>query len=270
MRITALCFALLAAPVAAHEFWIEPEAYQIGADDRLVARLVNGQHFDGIDIAFFPQRFTRFEVSLEDDIAIVESRMGANPAMDVAPLGDGLHLAVYVSTVAVVTYADYAAFDRFAAHKDFQSVRDRHVARRLPDADFTEAYSRYAKALIAVGDGAGADRRTGLAVEIVALDNPYVADVSDGMRVQVFASDASVAYGQVELFDKAPDGGVTITLHRTDAQGIATLPVQPGHSYLADHVVLREPSEALAAQTGTVWETLWAALTFAVPVHPAD
>jgi len=270
MRLLAFCLALLTTPALAHELWIEPESYLIEPDGRLVARLVNGQHFDGIDIAYFPQRIVRFEVMLGDEVAPVEARMGANPAMDSAPLGEGLHRAVYVSTVSVVKYADYAAFDRFVAHKDFQAVRERHLSRGLPEADFGEAYTRYSKALIGVGDAAGDDARAGLAVEIVALDNPYTADLAGGMRVQVFWQDGGEAYSQVELFDKAPDGSVTITLHRTNAEGIAILPVQPGHSYLADHVVLRAPSAALAEETGAVWETLWAALTFAVPAAVAD
>ncbi len=34
---------------------------------------------------------------------------------------------------------------------------------------------------------------------------------------------------------------------------------------MLDAVVLREPSEALAAERDVVWESLWANLTFAVP-----
>jgi hypothetical protein len=55
-----------------------------------------------------------------------------------------------------------------------------------------------------------------------------------------------------------------ITLHRTDADGIASLPVK-GFSYLVDAVVLREPTAELAAEAEIAWETLWAALTFGVP-----
>jgi len=71
--------------------------------------------------------------------------------------------------------------------------------------------------------------------------------------------------GQVELFEKAPDGTVEITLYRTDAEGIATLPVKAGHSYLVDHVVLRIPSDELIEASEVEWETLWADLTFGVP-----
>ena len=126
-----------------------------------------------------------------------------------------------------------------------------------------ERYSRHAKSLMAVDGGDGSDRARGLLTEIVAGANPYTEDMSGGMPVQVLYEGAPRQDVQVELFDRAPDGSVTVTLHRTDAEGRVTLPVVPGHAYLVDSVVLRalEP----ATEAGEVWESLWASLTFAVP-----
>ena len=67
----------------------------------------------------------------------------------------------------------------------------------------------------------------------------------------------------MELFDRGPDGSVDVRLYRTDAEGRAVLDVAPGHAYLVDHVVMREVEPA--DETGSVWESLWASLTFAVP-----
>ena len=116
---------------------------------------------------------------------------------------------------------------------------------------------------IAVGDGAGADREAGLETEIVALANPYTDDLSDGLPVRVLYQGAPRADAQVELFAKSPEGEVEITLLRTDAEGVALLPVTPGQVYLADAVVVR-PLEPVA-EDDPVWESLWASLTFKVP-----
>jgi hypothetical protein len=67
------------------------------------------------------------------------------------------------------------------------------------------------------------------------------------------------------VFEKAPDETVIITTVRTDAEGIATVPVKSGYTYMLDAVVLREPSDEVAAETGAVYQTLWANLTFAAP-----
>lgn len=266
MRILAALFAIsLALPAQSHEFWIEPQAYQIPADGMLQGTLVNGQEFAGTQIGYLPVRFSRFDITAGMRRGPVENRIGSRPALDTEPLSEGLHSIAYQSRMSTLAYSEWEKFLNFAAHKDFQNIEARHDARGLPRTDFSEGYWRLAKSLIGVGTSIGSDIRTGLIVEYVALDNPYTDDVSDGMRVQLFYRDDLVIDGQVELFEKAPDGTVDITLHRTDDQGIAVLPVKAGHSYLVDHVVLRVPSAEIARESGVVWETLWASLTFAVP-----
>ena len=93
--------------------------------------------------------------------------------------------------------------------------------------------------------------------------NPYTDDLSNGFAAQLFYHDDVRANEQVEVFDKAPDGTVTVERLRTNDQGIVTLPVTAGHAYMLDAVVIREPSGD--DQTEAVYETLWANLTFAVP-----
>ncbi|MDA9207868.1 DUF4198 domain-containing protein [Octadecabacter sp.] len=260
--LTSVAFAL---PAQSHEFWIEPLDYEINAEATIQGKLVNGQNFDGTEISYLPQRFTRFTVASGLRQANVENRLGARPALDTAPVGEGLNVISYQSRMATIGYAEWEKFLSFAEHKAFGDIETLHDARDLPREGFDEGYWRFAKTLVGVGHGMGDDFRTGLAVEYVALDNPYTDDLSDGLRVQLFVLDEPRAGGQVELFEKAPDGTATITLLQTDADGIATLPVKAGHSYLVDHVHLREPSTDLAAETGIAWETLWAALTFEVP-----
>ncbi len=267
MRILAALFTSVAfaLPASSHEFWIEPLDYQISPEATVQGALVNGQNFDGAEISYLPQRFTRFSIAAGLRQANVENRLGATPALDTPPLTEGLNIISYQSRMATVGYAEWEKFLAFADHKAFEDIEARHDARNLPREDFDEGYWRFAKTLVGVGHSTGRDYRTGLAVEYVALDNPYTDDLSDGMRVQLYLLDDLKSDGQVELFEKAPDGTVTITLHRTDDEGIATLPVKPGHSYLVDHVYLRAPSPELAEEADIVWETLWAALTFEVP-----
>jgi hypothetical protein len=256
--------ALGAGAASSHELWIEPKDFQPGTEAMVEARLVNGVEFGGNELAYLPNDFTRFSLILGDNETPVAGRIGDRPAINTAALGDGLHIAVYQSAGDVIDYATLEKFLSFAAHKDFPTAAADHKARGLPEADFNEHYTRFSKSLIGVGSGAGQDRAIGLETEIVALANPYTDDVSAGMPVQVFYQGAPRIDTQVELFDRAPDGVVTITKHRTDTTGIALLPVQPGHAYMADAVVLREPASALDGKD-VVWETLWANLTFALP-----
>jgi hypothetical protein len=270
MRILAIAFALTAAlpvpsQVLAHEFWIEPLSYQVQLDDMISGELTNGQEFAGSQLAYLPQRFERFTVAAGMRQGDVENRLGARPALDIAPLSEGLHVISYQSTLSTLTYTEWAKFLGFSEHKDFADIEAIHDARGLPREGFVEGYWRFSKTLVGVGNSIGRDFQTGLDIEFVALDNPYTDDLSNGLRVQLYYLDDVRGDAQVELFEKAPDGTVEITLHRTDAEGISTLPVKAGYSYLVDAVVLREPSAELAVEADIEWETLWAALTFGVP-----
>ena len=270
MRILTIAFALTAAlptpsQILAHEFWIEPIAYQVDSENKIIGELTNGQEFVGSQLAYLPQRFDRFTVAVGMRQSDVINRLGARPALNIDPLSEGLHVISYQSTLSTLTYSEWSKFLKFSEHKGFNNIEATHQARGLPRDGFDEGYRRFSKALVGVGNSIGSDFRTNLDTEFVALDNPYTDDLGNGMRVQLFYLNYVRGDAQVELFEKAPDGTVDITIHRTNEEGIVTLPVKSGYSYLVDAVVLREPSFELAVKAEIEWETLWAALTFGVP-----
>ncbi|MGB3408695.1 MAG: DUF4198 domain-containing protein, partial [Jannaschia sp.] len=254
---------IITAPLQAHEFWIEPVAFMVQPEDVTQATFRNGQEFDGSILSFIPSRSVRFDMITGEAVQPVPVRMGDNPAFAVADLPEGLLTIVHETSDQSLTYSEWVKWVNFTNHKDFAFAQEEHRARGLPDEGFRESYRRFAKALIAVGGGAGADAARGLRVEFVAGLNPYTDDLSGGMPVQILFDGAPKANAQIEMFDRAPDGAVEVTLHRADAEGRATLPMTPGHEYLLDSVTVLplEPQ----AETDPVWQTLWAALTFAVP-----
>ncbi|MEM8656304.1 MAG: DUF4198 domain-containing protein [Pseudomonadota bacterium] len=259
--VATLWCVICAASATAHEFWIEPERFQVPPSGQIIARLKNGENFEGVNMAYFERRISRFDVVVGDTIRPVEARMGDNPALDVpAPVG-GLVVIVHETTSSNVTYKDWEKFQKFADHKDFSDIKARHAANGFPEPPFKERYTRHAKALVAVGDGVGMDRALGLKTEFIALTNPYASDFDGSMQVQVTLDGSVRPEAQVEVFERAPDDSVTVTLHRTDSDGIAAIPVRPGHDYLFDAVSIAP----ISAGEEAVWDTYWAALTFAVP-----
>ena len=267
LRSAALALIALASSAGgarAHEFWIDVQDYTVAPGEDIVADLRVGQTYEGNSYSFRPGAFTRFEVASGDAAAPVESRLGDRPALH-QPAPEGLAVVIHVTTNTILTWEDFAIFQRFVEHKAAAGILEAHAARGLPETGFREVYSRYAKALVAVGDGAGTDRAFGLATEIVAGANPYTDDLAAGLPVQVLYDGAPRPGAQVEIFDKAADGTVAVSTVLADDQGRALVPVTAGHRYMLDSVVLRQPTEAVAAQEDAVWESLWANLTFAVP-----
>ena len=263
----ALCIA--PAWAQAHEFWISPDDYVVEADGIVTAALRNGEDFAGSSLSYIPNRAARFDMVVDGATAPVPARLGDNPAFSVEGLPEGLMVIVHETTDSTITYrpkggrTGWERFVAFTEHKAMDGAPEDHVARGLPQEGVTERYRRFAKALVAVGGGAGADAPVGLRTEIVAEANPYTDDLSDGLPVTVLFEGEPRANAQVELFERAADGTVAVTTHVTDDAGRAALPVRAGHEYLADAVTLLplDPETNEGAQ----WQTLWAALTFAVP-----
>ena len=247
-----------------HEFWVSPDDYTVTQEDVMQARLRVGSGMKGAIVVYLPNDIARFEVVQGNAVRPVAARMGDNPALVMEAQTDGLAVVVHETMDSTLTYKEFAVFERFVAHKDFRTAVADHRARGLPGTGFQETYRRYAKGLIAVGSGAGADRVMGLKIEIVAQANPYTDDLSGGMPLLVLLDGAPRADAQVELFQTAPDGTVTSNMHRTDAQGRVTVPVLPGMEYLADSVDLR-PLDNDDPAAGPVWHSDWASLTFHTP-----
>ena len=258
--------ACIATTASGHEFWIAPDDFTVAPGEEITGDLITGVEFEPRTThIYLPSGIRRFEVEGPDGTVPVEGRVGDRPALSAtAPDAPGLARIVHVTTDAKLTWKTWEDFEGFVTHKAADGVLERHRERGLPDADFIEVYSRYARSLVAVGDGAGEDAPSGLLTEIVALANPYTDDLSGGLPVRVLYEGAPRPGAQVEIFERAPDGAVAISTVTADDDGVAVVPVTPGLVYQLDSVVIREPSDEAAARNA-VWESLWANLTFEVP-----
>lgn len=263
IRILAptLCFFFLALPAPAHEFWIEPQQYQVESGQPVQADLLVGENFEGAPQVYFETRVDRFELVRDGTRVPYNGRMGDVPALQLPDQGDGLLVIAHETRATELKYKTWADFEAFATHKGYSDIRVRHLARGLPDRDFWESYTRHAKSLIAVGTGIGSDQPLGLETEFVALSNPYTDDLGGGFLVSLTYLGQPRADAQIEIFERAPDGNVTTGIARSDLDGRVRIPVRSGYSYLLDAVVLRPAPDGDRA----VWQSLWAALTFAVP-----
>ena len=268
MRLLNSAFAsvfivLGTAAASAHEFWIEPLAYRIQPGEEIKADLKVGQKFNGSSYPYRPSQIERFDLVQNGSVSEVTARIGDNPALGMIVPDDGLVVVVHETADNKLTYTEFHKFEKFVAHKAFPNLIEEHDKRGITREKFVETYRRYAKALVAVGDAQGSDTPVGMKTEIVALANPYTTKL-DEMPVQVLLDGAPRANAQVELFEKSPGNAVIITLHTTDADGKAVVPVKQGHSYLVDAVWAEALPNSDPAD-GPVWKTHWAALTFEIP-----
>lgn len=260
-----IMIALMTAayPAAAHEFWLDAQDYTLDVGQELRVDIRVGQDFKGNKYIFNPKQFYDFSVTDLDGKVPIDGRIGDMPAVSMVPVNQGLQVLNHISTAQLLTYEDDGKFESFILDKGLDWVLEEHVARGLPPFGFGEGYSRFAKALIAVGGGAGRDVRTGMPFELVAQKNPYTEDISNGLPVRLFWGVDGISDIQIDIFRRPADGGDVVKTHVvTDATGLALIPITAGDIYMINAVHMIKPSIEDIERTTAVWHSLWASLTF--------
>lgn len=260
-----LVLCLAAQAVAAHEFWIDPARHVLDPGDTLTAELRVGEMFTGTAYPYFVDNFLRFDAGPVDALSPVPGRTGELPALSVVADAPGLWLVVHEPTPRWVTYDAWDRFVLFTETHGLSWAQAVHRDRGLPDAGFREVYDRHAKALVAVGDtSGGADRRLGLAAEIVAETNPFALSGGGDVVLRMYRGDAPRAGGRLDLFLRAADGTVTRSVHLPDDAGRVRVHVPAGTDVMASFTTL-DPVSGDPAAREAVWHSRWASITFAVP-----
>lgn len=268
----ALTLSMGIGSAAALEFWIAPESYRVSAEAGLRAELRMGASFlDAAAFAVPHGEVSGQEASGRFEIVTAEGTVTV-PGEDVAPvlaatdLPEGLAVIVHETAPETVTWARWERFAAFAERRGLAEQMAAAGIDRPPGGELREDCVRYAKALLAIGHGRGADVLTGMRAEFLALANPYSDDLAGVMPVQLWFDDAILRNATVELHARPAGGdGTTRESFRTDTNGVVLLPVEPGTRYLVSAIAL-EP----AGSGGTAWRTLRASLTFEVPWLPPE
>lgn len=265
--ILALALALITLiPVNAHEYWIEPLDFTAATQQDVEAHLKVGSDFKGQMLSYIPQFSVGYQLTTEQGSIELKGRAGDRPALIFTPEISGLNILTYQTTKNRVTFAKMEKFTSYLATQGMSEIAERHRERDLPESDFAESYSRYAKSLILVGNEvSGHDQATGMTIELVALQNPYSLNDGDELSVQLLYLGQPLAENQVSIFvqDQERTGELQVSRARTDANGQIQLNLQAGKIYLLNGIKMVEVND----QEKVVWESFWASLTFEIPVN---
>lgn len=273
-----LSFLILMAQAGnagAHEFWLYPHAWLLEKDQELRVDLRVGTEFNGYQKIYLPDHIRRFDLTGPNSQTPFKGRLGDRPAGKIIPKEEGLQIIAHVTGFSSLTYETLDKFQAFASEKGYPDAVFMHRARRLAEQNFSEDYRRFAKSLVAVNTAAGQDRVLGLEVEITALQNPFVMQgdllelrLDRGGRpwsnVQVTVLARSLEPEPGTTTKTTPGTTVSTTRYRTDEDGRIKIRTALGHEYLVDAVSL-DPIDPQESNSGAVWLSRWASLTFARP-----
>lgn len=256
----------LAQAAFAHEFWVEPNRFFVDKGDEVELDLRVGQLLEGASYPYLSKKFLRYDTTVAGDRVVIDGREGDLPSLTWTADREGLNIFSYHALPEYLNYTSFSDFETFLAEEGLSDIVDRHKARGLPEAGFTEGYSRNSKALVQVGpvlDGQ-IDEYTGMPFEFVALANPYAGP--ETLDVQLLWDDEPLADWQVAIFHRSIEGSVSRSLVRTGAEGIATIPTPKAGFFLLSAVRLDERDPT----SGEAWHSTWAAMSFAIPLRGGE
>lgn len=252
-------FLLLAAaiPAAAHDFWIVPSSFRPAPGSALAIRLKVGERLQGDAVPRDPWQVERFVLRSAAGEKKVDGPPGAEPAgfVRIAAEDSGLAWVAYQSrgTRLDLPAAEFEKALKLEGLERIIELRRKNGESAKPSK---EVFSRSAKVLLKVGDGAGNlwSQPVGLSLELVPEKNPLSPDRE--LPVRLLYQGKPLAGVLVVALHAKHLGGTIAARSGTDGRVRLKLS-QPGFWLIkAVHMV------PAAAATGADWESHWASLTF--------
>lgn len=266
-RAAAIAIASVVAaaniPAHAHEFWVQPAAFQIEKNGSIQANLKIGEKFEGDTFPYVTSHFRSYTITdrrgTRDNVAFE----GDIPSVKIAAPRPGLTIITYHSIDNVIEYDNWQDFVDFAAYEGNAWAAEAHLSAGLPKTGFSEQYTRCAKALVQVGKPrtTDLDRVIGCPLELIADGSPYLADSHNtkSLRVELLWQGEPLAEHQINVFERGNE--VALTSVRTNEKGVATIPAKAGREYLLNAVHMSLTPNGSDAE----WHSYWASLTYQVP-----
>lgn len=285
--ISLLCAVTLLVSANSHTLFLRPHVFIISEQGETIVLLINGS-FTKNEGKVIPSRIHEARISSPDGAMIeLDHSSWSIDSNDVTTLATQLESeGTYVIGAGTKPNLARIEADEFSFYLRYEGLLDDIAAREeLNESDVgaAERYSKFAKALLQVGEDrtGNFDVKLGHALEIVPLINPYQLEVGDRFRAQVLKNGDPLAdalvYASNEHNYTLNDEGIHEELYqlRTNEDGEVEFEIrQSGHWYvrLIDLVRTGDSehwySEILvklgADEPRIPYESLWATLTFEV------
>jgi len=257
--LVAASVGALAAPLAAHDFWIEPTGFRADLGRVVGVKLRVGDDFHGDPVPRNDELIDQFVVVDAAGRRQVVGREGADPAGLLRVTAPGLMIIGYQSRPSPVTLPA-AKFTQYLEAEGLDAIVAVRARTQASGREGREIFSRSAKSLVRSGTvtaGAG-DRALGFPIELVAERNPYEMRRGETLPVRLTYQQAPLAGALVVAYNqRTPYHRLT---ERSDRDGRAAFTIDEPGVWLvkAVHMV------PAPAGSNADWESFWASLTFEV------
>ena len=225
--VAAAAAALASAPLAAHDFWLQPVRFWTSPGTPVPMTFLVGHGIARQRSSVAKDRFNVFRAVGPQGVVDHKAELTLGQAADVSPgfTQPGTYVVAF-STSNVASDLPALRFNDYATAEGLTLVLQQRAASNTSSNSGRELYSRRGKSLIQVGPMGRAPvpyvtAPIGLGLEIVPLINPYALGNSRTMPVRVLYQGRPLAGAMVKLNNLAADAE-PVEKHLTDGKGHAT------------------------------------------------
>lgn len=244
----------------AHEYWLQPEKFFLKAGERVPVRLFVGDGLskDVEERPFSKAKTLKFRV------------FSAYQSFDLRDLIKDQNLPVYLFEAkkkggyVFAMHRDWSyitiepdKFEEYLKEEGLEDIIEERKKLDESDKPGRERYSRYIKMMLQVGDKTDDvyKQDTGLLLEIIPLENPYLKRVGEWLEFAVlFEGKPLVNRSVFAIHEK-----IGKKKHVTDAQGRFRMKIEANGMWLI-HTILMRRCECKDVD----WESFWGSFSFGV------
>jgi uncharacterized GH25 family protein len=264
----ALLLLTAACHVQAHDFWVQPQAFQV-VPSQLVPftlQVGHGPYRQRSPIA--ASRIVRFQ-ALGPSGGTIDLRGGLHPG-DVSADGEfrlqtpGTHLLVLETDNRAQSHLPSVRFNDYLKVEGLSPALERRTREHRMDVDETEIYSRHAKVIVQTGGFDPAvptvvTKPVGLVLEIVPGVNPSAVPRPGALPLRVLYQGRPLPGATVKLTNLDHDES-PVEVHVTDSAGSASFAFPASGQWLLNVIWTR----VLPADAEADYETDFSSLSFGV------
>jgi len=257
-----------AAPVSAHDFWLQPSEYwpKPHSTTPILLEVGHGPFRQRSPIRL--SRITRF-AAIGPDGAMIDLRgdlhlSGATEDGALRLHANGTYVLVLETDNNAQSHLPSIRFNDYLRAEGLTPALEQRARAYRTDADGSESYSRRAKSLVQVGSpGPGTPSQVteplGLTLEIVPEKSPYALPRPETLPVRVFYEAQPLAGALVKLTNLEHDAAPFET-QLTDREGRASFIMPKDGTWLLN-VIWTRPIDSGVAD----FETVFSSLSFGFP-----
>ena len=241
----------------AHDFWIDPDRFDLQAGDSVALTLRQGVGMKGNSLPYLTPLIADFSTTNLLGRTVIQSVMGNDPAA-VLVIESGTTLVGYQSNRDYVEI-EPQKFRQYLDDEGLDYIAEERRTRGEQNDPAREYFIRCAKLLLEAAPAKGDElfsRRLGYTLELLPETDPSVLSAGEGLSVQLLYLGQPISGVLVRaVSEDEPDEPVD---HRSDADGRATLVLNRPGTWLikAVHMIRLENDNKAD------WESYWASLLF--------